>query len=152
MIRAVRADKPGFKTVEFLAGLNVVLAERTKESSSKDSRNGLGKSTLIDIIHFCLGSDPDKRDTLRQPPLKDWTFELELTVRGTDLQVRRSTSDPGKVFVEGDVSDWPIETLADKSTGIHICHAMSGRDSSVGRCSTSPLAGRLGSIVRHFVV
>ena len=56
MIYSVRCDKPSFKSIKFNPGFNVILAERTKESTIKDSRNGLGKSTLIEIIHFCLGA------------------------------------------------------------------------------------------------
>jgi uncharacterized protein YydD (DUF2326 family) len=62
MIHAIRCDQPGFKTVKFFEGLNVVLAERSELATDKDSRNGLGKTTLIDIIHFCLGVKPTKRE------------------------------------------------------------------------------------------
>jgi uncharacterized protein YydD (DUF2326 family) len=117
MIQAVRASGTGFKDVQFGPGFNVVLAERTKESTIKDSRNGLGKSTLIDIIHFCLGSNPERADTLRQEPLEDWTFELQLELREKTCLIRRSTSDPGKVLIYGDTSDWPIPTKVDKDTG-----------------------------------
>ena len=64
MIHSVTADRPSFKTVELKPGFNVILAERTKESTKKDSRNGLGKSTLIEIIHFCLGGYPKYRRIL----------------------------------------------------------------------------------------
>jgi len=57
MIRSITADKSSFKSIKFENGLNVVLADRTKESTKKDSTNGLGKSTLLEIIHFCLGSN-----------------------------------------------------------------------------------------------
>ena len=70
MIRSVRCNKDTFKTINFNPGFNVVTAERTKESSKKDSRNGLGKSTLIEIIQFCLGGN--KGETLGKPQLKDW--------------------------------------------------------------------------------
>ena len=56
MIHAVRANKSSFHAVEFDAGFNVVLADRAKESTRKDFRNGLGKTTLLEIIHFCLGA------------------------------------------------------------------------------------------------
>ena len=52
MIHAVRANKSSFHAVEFTAGFNLVLADRTKESTRKDSRNGLGKTTLLEIIRF----------------------------------------------------------------------------------------------------
>jgi uncharacterized protein YydD (DUF2326 family) len=56
MIRKVSANQSSFRTVEFNPGFNIVIAERTKESTRKDSRNGLGKTTLVEIIDFCLGS------------------------------------------------------------------------------------------------
>ena len=40
MIRSITADKPSFKPVIFKNGLNIVLADRTKESSDKDSTTG----------------------------------------------------------------------------------------------------------------
>ncbi len=60
MISAVRANKPTFRTVRFQPGLNLILAERTKESTRKDSRNGLGKSTVLEIVQFCLGARATK--------------------------------------------------------------------------------------------
>jgi len=52
MIRSITANKESFKTITFEKGMNIILADRTKESTKKDSTNGFGKSTLIEIIHF----------------------------------------------------------------------------------------------------
>lgn len=109
MIRAVRCDKPSFKTVEFKNGLNVILADRTSESSEKDSRNGLGKTTLIEIINFCLGSSFKKGNPLKQKELENWTFSLDLTLMGKEVTISRNTSNHLKIFVEGDYSSWPIK-------------------------------------------
>ena len=109
MIRAVRCDKPSFKTVEFKNGLNVILADRTSESSKKDSRNGLGKTTLIEIINFCLGSSFKIGNPLKQKELENWTFSLDITLRGEEVTVSRNTSNHLKIFVEGDFSSWPIK-------------------------------------------
>lgn len=111
MIRAVRCDNPSFKTVEFKNGLNVVLADRTSESSEKDSRNGLGKTTLIEIINFCLGSSFKIGNPLKQKELENWTFSLDLTLRGKEVTVSRNTSNHLKIFVEGDFSSWPIKPV-----------------------------------------
>ena len=56
MIVEVGANRDTFKSIKFGPGFNVVLAERTEESTHKDTRNGLGKTTLLNIIHFCMGS------------------------------------------------------------------------------------------------
>ena len=105
MIVAVRSNMPSFKEVEFHPGFNVVLADRTKESTSRDSRNGLGKTTLIEIIHFCLGGQTRRNQGLMVTPLKGWTFTLEMRVNGRELLVTRGTDNPRWVNVDGDVRD-----------------------------------------------
>ena len=113
MIRAVRCDKPSFKTVEFKNGFNVVLADRTSESSERDSRNGLGKTTLIKIINFCLGSTFNKDSPLRRKELENWTFSLDLMLKGKEVTVSRNTSNHSKIFIEGDFSSWQIKPESD---------------------------------------
>lgn len=120
MIHAVRCDQPEFKNVEFLPGFNVVLAERSKEATEKDSRNGLGKSTLIDIIHFCLGAKADAKNRAMAPPLKNWTFFLDLDLRGKRITVARNTAEPKRIIIDGDYSDWPIQPKRHKETGAMI--------------------------------
>lgn len=107
MLHSLRSNKGSFKPINFKSGFNVVLAERTKEATKKDSRNGLGKSTLIEIIHFCLGAD--KGDTLKKKQMDDWTFSLDLDLAGARYLVTRTTSDDKKVLIDGDFSNWPIK-------------------------------------------
>lgn len=109
MIRAIRCNHTSFKTVEFRPGFNVVLADRTEESGSKDSRNGLGKSTLIEIIHFCLGSTLQKAKGLDSINLRGWAFSLELTLSNQVITVTRNTADKSKVVIQGDTTSWPIQ-------------------------------------------
>jgi len=109
MIKAVRCDKKSFKEVRFTPGFNVVLADRTKTSGDRDSRNGLGKTTLIEIIHFCLGASTQLKKGLRVPELHDWTFIIELTLQGKDVTVYRNTANFGIVKLEGDFSGWTIQ-------------------------------------------
>lgn len=118
MIYSVKCDKPSFKNIEFKPGFNVILAERTKESTQKDSRNGLGKSTLIEIIHFCLGGN--KGETLNKPELKGWAFTLDLDLGKKRYSVTRNTSEQNKIIIEGDCSNWTIKPEADKKTGEKI--------------------------------
>jgi uncharacterized protein YydD (DUF2326 family) len=106
MILAVRANQTSFKPVKFTHGFNVILADRTTKSSSKDSRNGLGKTTLIEVIHFCFGS---KGEALRVPELQGWEFDLEFLARGKPVRVWRSVDAPGTVTVEADTALWPIK-------------------------------------------
>lgn len=119
MILSVRCNKQSFKTVEFKPGFNVVLAERTKESKDKDSRNALGKSLLIEIIHFCLGADLEQGKGLGVSNLKDWTFTLDLSLRGEKYAISRNTLDYGRVILNGDFSNWPIKPEMDEESGVY---------------------------------
>ena len=106
MIISVRADKESFRTVTFKEGLNVVLAERSEDSTEKDSRNGLGKSSLIEIIHFCLGGEPSK--TLKKQELEDWTFFLDIKIRGNEYTIIRSINNKNITRIKGNCSEWVI--------------------------------------------
>ena len=96
---------PSFKAVEFTPGFNVILADRTKESTRGDSRNGLGKTTLFEIVHFCLGAGTRRNRGLLVAPLKGWTFTLEVQINERHLAVTRSTDEPNRVQIQGDFDD-----------------------------------------------
>ena len=118
MIHSIKCDKSSFQTIVFNPGFNVVVAERTKEATKKDSRNGLGKSTSIEIIHFCLGGN--KGETLNKPQLDDWTFTMDIDLGGKKYLVTRNTKNTNKITIEGDCSDWVIKPTTDKKTGTQI--------------------------------
>ncbi len=109
LIHSVKANQCSFKTVEFQPGFNVILADRTETSGEKDSRNGLGKSTLITIIHFCLGAKSDRKNKLHSSSLRGWAFSLDLTLNNSIITVTRSVEEPQQVELEGDTSDWEIQ-------------------------------------------
>ena len=108
MIIAIRCNMASFKTVTFKPGFNVVLADRTKESTRRDSRNGLGKTTLIEIIHFCLGSRTQSKRGLLVTPLKGWRFTLDISINGRKLAITRSTDKPSRIYIDGEVGDLSI--------------------------------------------
>ena len=120
MIRAVRCDQKSFKEVTFRKGFNVVLAQRTEESTEKDSRNGTGKTSLIEILHFCLGSAIEPKNTLRAKELEDWTFILDLTLRGKEYTVYRNTLNRSHIRIEGDFSNWPMKPLYNDKEDAYI--------------------------------
>ena len=101
MIHNITANYPSFNSVEFTPGLNVVLADRTETSEQKDTRNGLGKSTLIEIIHFCLGSRVKKDQGLLIEPLQGWEFTLEITLAGNRVKVTRAIDKPNILIIDG---------------------------------------------------
>ncbi len=120
MIRSVRADKESFKPIYFTPGLNIIVAERTKDSTKKDSRNGLGKSALIEIIHYCMGSN--RGETLKKPELDNWNFTLDIILDHKEYSLTRNTSLGNRVTIDGDCSNWSIEPSIDLETSIQTIH------------------------------
>lgn len=108
MIKKISANHATFKTVEFHRGFNVIWADRMDQSTKLDSRNGLGKSTLIEIIHFCLGSSVSKGKGLLVEALAGWEFTLHFEAGGQQIVVTRSTADPNFFLIGQESVNWPI--------------------------------------------
>lgn len=110
MIKSVRANKAGFREVEFSKGLNLVLADRSVDAGDRDTTNALGKSTLIEVIDFCLGSNAPANKGLRSGQLEDWSFTLELELNsGHAVSVTRAVACSSFVIVEGDTTTFPVK-------------------------------------------
>lgn len=102
MLRELKADDKRFRTVVFREGLNLVVADRTSASTDDESRNAVGKTSLVELLQFMLGSD--KPSLLDHPDLRSITFELGLGwPGGSCLRVRRSASAPSRVELEPNV-------------------------------------------------
>lgn len=92
MITRVWSDLESFREVVFSSGLNVVLADRAEDSEETESTNGLGKTTLLRIIHFCLGGDFARDKVLTHPRLANVGFGLDFEFNGQTISVFRTTS------------------------------------------------------------
>jgi len=122
MITRITSSLPSFKQVELKPGFNVILADRTKEATKKDTRNGLGKSLLIDIIHFCLGARfSTSTSRLAHPDLDKTTFEIELTVGGRTVRARRNTGSPLLITLTGDIQGIPgVDNTRNNSLSLSV--------------------------------
>lgn len=114
MIRAVRANQKGFHTALLQPGVNLILADRSTSAGDKDTTNALGKSTLIEIIDFCLASNTSPGKGLRIEALQGWAFTLELSLSGREVAVTRATDTPGFFAIEGATDDWPVRPTPNK--------------------------------------
>lgn len=119
MIHGIYSNKSTFKTVEFDKGLNVVIAERQDKSDEKKTVNSRGKSTLISIINFCLGSDAS-RSSIYIDELKDWNFTIDITLLGHRVRATRSIDSPNRVMIDGNVKEWPITPELDEEINIYF--------------------------------
>ncbi len=116
MIKEISSNNPKFKTVTFHQGFNVILAERSTSATDKDSRNGLGKSSLINIIHFLFGSNPGREKGLRRDALSKWTYKMVFTIGEDEYTVERSPERFSEVYLTGNFSDWIIQPRIDTKT------------------------------------
>lgn len=94
------ANKDTFKTITFHDGFNFIVAEKSKDSSDKDSTNGLGKSLLLEIIDFCLGANPS--ETLKKEEMQDWRFFLDISIDCDEFTFIRNVDDLKNVIIHGD--------------------------------------------------
>lgn len=95
MIRRVFSDLEHFRETVFEPEMNVVIADRADGASDTESTNGLGKTTLIRIIQFCLGSDLSKDKVLNHPDLKSVMFGIDFDYQKSVISVKRSTAKDG---------------------------------------------------------
>lgn len=98
--RIYSSNLESFKTQEFKPGLNILLSIESSKSSKKDSRNGTGKSSLIELVHFLLGGNCSKKSIFLKDKLKDCKFGIEIELDNETINVVRSGRDNKYVYIE----------------------------------------------------
>ncbi|GMV42240.1 MAG: hypothetical protein AMXMBFR64_39560 [Myxococcales bacterium] len=112
MIHRIFSDLETFKELTFTAGLNVLLAEKSPDSTTRHTRNRAGKSSMVEVVHFLLGSSARTDSLFRTAALKDYTFGMDFDLAGSGTSVERTGAKPSNVFVEGDFAAWPVTPRA----------------------------------------
>ena len=128
MIHRIYSSLDSFKTLSLKPGLNVLVAKKEEGASDKQTRNRAGKTSLIEIVHFLMGSDAGKDSIFRSDALVNETFGMLFDLGGEQLLVERSGQDKSKIHVEGASflsgrstftnSEW-VELLGEKMFGLH---------------------------------
>jgi uncharacterized protein YydD (DUF2326 family) len=100
LIHNLFSTLPSFKNLgELKPGLNVLLAQKTEGSTSKQTRNRAGKTSFIEAIHFLTGSDAGPDSIFRTPELAKYTFGMDFDLKDARTVVERSGSAKAKINV-----------------------------------------------------
>jgi uncharacterized protein YydD (DUF2326 family) len=118
MIRRLGSDLASFKTLTLKSGLNILLADKSESANDRQSRNGAGKTSFIELVHFLFGADARKDGIFRSDALTAWTFDVALDIAGEAISAARSGAKPSRVFVNGPVENWPIPPQFDTRAGL----------------------------------
>ncbi len=98
-----------FKALEFHEGLNVLLADKSEGATSRHTRNGAGKSSMVELVHFLLGGKCDRKSIFQCSDLIEHRFGLEFDIGGQTIEAERSGSHPSSMYVRADTSRWIIK-------------------------------------------
>ena len=102
MIHRLDSDLRSFKTLKFGPGLNIILSDKSEGATDRQSRNGAGKTSFIELVHLLFGADVRPQSIFRGPLLSKWTFSGSVDIGGTTRTVTRSGSKPSRVLVDSD--------------------------------------------------
>ena len=94
MIHRIYSELESFRELELMPGLNVLLANKSEEATDKQTRNGAGKTSLIELIHFTLGGNVNQDSIFRSEKLAPWRFGLDFDLAGDRLSIKRSGAAP----------------------------------------------------------
>ena len=117
MIHELYANKSSFKKIQFNKGINIILAEG--DDNTENSRNGLGKTTLVHIIHFCLGGTPNKK-YLPEDTFNDWEFTISIDISNEKIYAKRSFNEKSIIIVEGNFSKFPLKPTYSEEKEIYF--------------------------------
>jgi uncharacterized protein YydD (DUF2326 family) len=108
LIHRIYSSLPSFKQLDFGPGLNILLADKGIEGGKKRTRNGAGKSSVLEIIHFVCGGD-EKESIFVLDELAPYSFGLDFELGGRRVRAERSGTKPGEIRLHADTFEgWPV--------------------------------------------
>lgn len=119
MIRRFGSDLASFKTLTFKPSLNILLADKSEGANDRQSRNGAGKTSFVELVHFLFGADARKESIFRSDALTEWTFDVAVDVAGDAISAARSGAKPSRLLINGPVETWPIPPQFDAAAGLY---------------------------------
>ena len=137
MIVRIGSSLHSFKEIRFRRGLNILLSDTHPGATDRQTRNSAGKTSLIEIIHFLLGSNCKKDSLFKCPELVEHSFVGEFSMGGHQISIERTGIKPPRIYLlngfEGP-QDLPIKTeresgrryLSNENWKIFLGHVLFG--------------------------
>jgi uncharacterized protein YydD (DUF2326 family) len=118
MIYRIYSTLGSFKELTFGPGLNILFADKDELANSKQTRNGAGKSSVLEIIHFLCAAECPDDSIFKLPQLLDHRFGMEFDLGGTVVAVERSGTNPREMIIRSsDTAGWPVLPERSDETG-----------------------------------
>lgn len=115
MIYRIYSNMPTFKEFQLYQGLNLILADKSPGATERQTRNGAGKSSLTELIHFLMGANLFNSSIFRAPTLIQYFFGIDFDLGQTKTRVERSGDASSKVIIRGaNTRSWLFELIKDK--------------------------------------
>jgi uncharacterized protein YydD (DUF2326 family) len=114
ILKRLYSDTELIDPVVFKEGINIVLGRYS--SSTNKEINGIGKSTLVRLIDYCLLSRKAKNDYFnpsRYPFLEGHSIILRFEINGIDFEIKRFFSESNKILFgeEGNLQEYSESEL-----------------------------------------
>ena len=93
---SLSANKDSFHPIIFKDGINIIVGRQVAPYTENDGNtyNGVGKSLVLHLIHFCLGSN--KVDAFSKK-LEDWEFTLRFRIGDKEFYSTRKANSQSKI-------------------------------------------------------
>ena len=118
MIHSLSSDLPSFKRLTLSPGLNNLLAEKSAGATDRQTRNGAGKTSFVELINFLFAGNCGPDSIFRSAELVSSTFACGVDIGGETVRVARSGAKPSRIYVEGNSKEWPIPPSLDRKIGL----------------------------------
>lgn len=124
MIHRLGSDLASFKDLRLNPGLNVILSDKSEGATDRQTRNGAGKTSLVELVHFLFGAEARPQSIFRGEQLKGWTFFGVVDLDGTATTVARTGSKPGRVSIDTGSGERDISNVEWKARLGDLCFGL----------------------------
>lgn len=96
------ANKNTFHPIQFKDGINIIVGKQVSPHNKNDGNtyNGVGKSLIIHLLHFCLGSNKIDAFTVNLP---GWEFTLRFKIDALEYYTTRGADNQSKIDFNGEI-------------------------------------------------